>query len=312
MFKKIFTKGGGGNAPKDDPNRRKVLVLMADHGLVGKAIIPGLLERKLLDVYAGVSNPSKFDMEGVTTLKIDIEDTKAINKVFKAKKFDRVIIVVPANRTDWAENALEAADFNKYVKFVLLVSLTLAPLQDTFFGGNYQDMEKAAKHFFPFGYCIVRIPLLYDATIPLYAPTIKANKSYTDPRDPDMPFRSVALSDVAKAITQIIIRPGNHQEKTYHLLGPSLTLNKQTEALSKVLKKDIKLESLEYEEYEEMLAEARVPYWSITGTLEIYKLIDDGSQVTNMREGDDYEKITGEKPLTFEKWVALHKDQFLR
>jgi uncharacterized protein YbjT (DUF2867 family) len=312
MFKKVFKSNKDTAGGKDDPNRRKVIVLMADHGLVGKAILPGLLERKLLDVYAGVSDPHHFQMEGVTPLKIDVEDTKGIHKVFKAKKFDRVILVVPANRTDWAENVLEAADFNKYVKFVLLVSLVLAPLNETFFGGNYKEMEKAAKHFFPFGHCIVRLPLLYDATIPLCAPTIKASKSYTDPRDPSMPFRCIALSDVAKAITQIIIRPGNHECKTYNLVGPSLTLNQQTDALSKALKKDIKLESEEYEEYEAMLTEARVPHWSINGTLEIYKLIDEGCEVTNLRDGGDYEKITGEKPLTFEKWVSLNRDQFLK
>ena len=86
MFKKVL--GGG----KNDDGRRKVIVLTADHGLVGKAILPALASRQLLDVYAGVNDPHRFgDKPGVTTLKTDMEDKKAIHKVFKQKKFDRVI-----------------------------------------------------------------------------------------------------------------------------------------------------------------------------------------------------------------------------
>jgi len=61
-------------------------------GLVGRAILPALVSRKLLDVYAGVQDPQRFGIqEGVTTLKTDMDDKKAIHKVFKKHKFDRVI-----------------------------------------------------------------------------------------------------------------------------------------------------------------------------------------------------------------------------
>lgn len=303
MFKNL--KGS-----KKHQDTRKVFLLMADHGLVGRHILPGLVTRKLLDVYAGVSDPHRFDIEGVTAVKTDIDDQRALLKVFKSLKSDRIIVVVPSNRPDWAERALEAADANKHVKFVVLISLVLAPLRETFFGGNYDDMEAAAKHFFPFGHCIVRLPLLYDATIPLCAPSIRETRSYKDARDPDMPFRCIALSDVAKAVTQIMLRPNHHSEKTYHLVGPSLTLNEQTAAFKKVLKKKIKLEQEDYEQYEETLEDALVPEWTISGTFEIYRLIDDGCEVTNRVDDGDYEKITGEKPLTFRQWVQENIEHF--
>lgn len=309
MFKKVF-KGGGS---KEDDNRRKVMVLSADSGLVGRAILPGLATHRLLDVYAGVSDPNRFgEMEGVTVLKIDMEDTKGIHKAFKSKKFDRVVIVVPGNRPDWAENILEAADYNKYVKFVVLISLNMAAYknEDSFFAVNYKDMEKAAKHYFPFGHCIVRLPLLMDAMIPLCAQSIVEDQSFKDPRDPEKPFRCVALSDVAKAVLRIIQKPTQHEEKIYNLVGPSVTLNQQAKALSKALKKKIELVPEHYEQYQETLEDARVPEWSISGTFEIYRLIDEESEITNRKDGDDFEKITGEKPMTLEEFCKANKAEF--
>ena len=53
-------------------------------------------------------------------------------------------VVVPGNRPDWAENALDAADHCKFVKFVVVISLIISPL-DSFFGCNYNDIELEAK-----------------------------------------------------------------------------------------------------------------------------------------------------------------------
>lgn len=305
MFKNVL-----GGKPLDDKNRRKVIVLSADHGLVGKAILPQLVSRKLLDVYAGVNDPSRFpEMEGVTVLKTDMEDKKAIHKVFKQKKFDRVIIVVPGNRPDWAENAIEAADHTKHVKFVVVVSLIVAEI-DTFFGNNYGDIEKELKHYFPFGHCIVRLPQLMDATIPLYAKSIREEGSFRDPRDPEKPFRCIALSDVAKAIMEIILRPGNHEGKLYNLLGPSITVKQQAVALTKAIGKDVEHLIEHYEQYRETLEGARVPEWSIHGTFEIYSLIDEGNDVVNMKDTGDYEKLSGEKPMSLEKWCQANAGLF--
>jgi uncharacterized protein YbjT (DUF2867 family) len=311
MFKKAF-KGGGGTS-KNESDRRKVIVLSADHGLVGKALLPGLVSRKLLDVYAGVNDPSRFaPINGVTVLKANMTDKKEILKVFRSQKFDRIVIVTPGNRADWAENALEAADACKYTKFVVLISLVTAPMRDTFFGDNYNDMERGVKHYFPFGYCIVRLPLLMDAIIPLSAGSVRESKSFKDPRDPTKPFRCIALMDVAKAVTQIITKPASNMEKIYSLVGPSVTVTHQAECLSKAIGKKIELEQTDYEEYREILEEARVPEWSITGTFEIYQSIDEEAKFTNLpdRQAGDYETITGEKPTTLLKWCQLNAHHF--
>jgi len=149
-----------------------------------------------------------------------------------------------------------------------------------------------------------------DAITPLCSKTIKEEKSYRDPRDPTMPFRCVALEDVGKAVTQIILRPANHEKKVYHILGPSVTMNQQTAALSKASGKDIKLVGEDYEQYRETLTQARVPEWSIHGTFEIYQLIDEAHEIINMEDTGDYEKLTQEKPTSLEKWCMMNKAHF--
>ncbi|CAB9529726.1 Inherit from COG: epimerase dehydratase [Seminavis robusta] len=312
MFKKVFK--GGSKKSKDGPkesDRRKVMVVSADHGLVGKRVLPGLASRKLLDVYAGVTDPNRFpDMDDVTVMKADMDDKNSLFKAFKSKKFDRVVIVTPGNRADWAENALEAADQCKATKFVVLISLVMAPVRETFFGDNYDDMEKAAKQYFPFGYCILRLPLLMDAMIPLCAPSIRTSQSFKDPRDPEKPFRCIALQDVATAVTHIITKPSQHMEKIYHLVGPSVTVAKQADAITKAIGTKVTHEPEDYEQYRETLEDAHVPEWSITGTLEIYKCIDEGNKWTNTKKAGDYEEITGEKPTSLLKWCQANEGHF--
>lgn len=63
---------------------------------------------------------------------------------FSFSRFSYYAVVVPGNRPDWAENALDAADHSKCVKFVVAISLIISP-SDTFFGANYNDMEMEAK-----------------------------------------------------------------------------------------------------------------------------------------------------------------------
>lgn len=310
MFKKLLGKSSSSSNDKD---KRRVIVLTCDHGLVGKNILPALVSRQLLEVYAGVNEAEAHrlkPMDGVTILKTDMDDKKAIHKMFKSKKFDRIILVVPNNRPDWAENTLEAADHTKSVKFVCVISVLTAPLEDTFFGLNCSDLEKAAKYYFPFGYCIVRLPLLMESMVPLCAKSIKEKSSFSDPRNPDKPFRCISMEDVAKAVMHIITKPSKHGEKIYHLTGPSITLRQQAAALGKVLKKDIVIEQEDYEQFQENLEKKKVPEWQVQGTFEIYRMIDTDSELVNMDDPGDYEQITGEKPTTLEIWCKKNAGLF--
>ena len=149
-----------------------------------------------------------------------------------------------------------------------------------------------------------------ESMVPLCAKPIKEHNSFADPRDPDKPFRCITMEDVSKAVMNIITRPQNHEEKIYHLTGPSITLRQQAAALGKVLNKDITIETEHYEQFRENLESRKVPEWQIHGTFELYRMIDTDNELCNMDDPGDYEKITGEKPTSLEEWCKKNAGKF--
>jgi len=183
-------------------------------------------------------------------------------------------------------------------------------LSGCFSNDNKLTVDDYFQRFFPFGHCIVRLPQLMDAMAPLYAKSIKEEGVFVDPRDPTMPFRCISLSDVGKAVTQIILRPGNHEERIYNLLGPSITINDQVEALSKATGKKITCQDQDYDEYRETLEAMKVPEWSIHGTFEIYNMIDEADELINLADTGDFEAITGDKPMSLQMWCNKNVSRF--
>lgn len=288
---------------------RKVIVIGAN-GMVGRAVLPVLHFRygEHLQVYAGTRDPTAFaPIEGVNVVKADMADKKSLTKTLK--HFDRAMIVVPNNRPDLAANALEAADAAKNINFVLVLSVLTAPLKETIFGKHFGEIEAKAKQVFPASYCIVRCPIFID-TLLAHADSIKEDSSFSDPRDPDMPFTPIAVRDVARAASDILAKPNQNAEKTYSLVCPSFSLNDQAAALSTVLEKAITVSTVDYDECRTNFMEKGYPEWQIDGSLEVFKLIDEGNEITNDEDTRDFEAITESKATTIEEWCQINADKF--
>ena len=296
------------------PGHRKVIVIGAS-GMVGRAVLPVLVFRygEHLQVYAGTRDPTKFDpIKGVNVVKADMADKKSLTKTLR--HFDRAMIIVPNNRPDLATNALEAADAAKSINFVLVLSVLTAPLQNTIFGKAFSEIEKKAMQIFPASYCILRTPIFIDALL-THAESIKENGSFSDPRDAEMPFSAIAVRDVARAASDILAKPNQNAEKKYKLVCPSFTLNDQAAALSNVLEKAITVNLVEYDECRQGYLDQGYPEWQVDGSLEVFKLIDEGNETTNVKEtGDetgDFELITESKATSIEEWCQINADKFL-
>lgn len=292
------------------PGHRKVIVIGAS-GMVGRAVLPVLVFRygEHLQIYAGTREPEKFaPIKGVGIVKADMADKDALTKTLK--DFDRAMIVVPNNRPDLAANALEAADKAKSINFVLVLSVLTAPLQDTIFGKPFSEIEKKAKEVFPASYCILRTPIFID-TLLTHAESIKENGSFSDPRDPDMPFTPIAVRDVARAASDILAKPNKNAEKTYKLVCPPFSLNDQAAALSSVLEKAITVTTLPYDECRDIYLKQGYPEWQVDGSLEVFKLIDEGNEVTNEKDTSDFETITESKATTIEEWCQINAEKFM-
>jgi uncharacterized protein YbjT (DUF2867 family) len=292
------------------PGHRKVIVIGAS-GMVGRAVLPVLVFRygEHLQVYAGTRDPSNFEpIKGVNVVKADMADKKSLTKTLR--HFDRAMIVVPNNRPDLAANALESADLAKSINFVLVLSVLTAPLEDTIFGKHFSEIERKAQSVFPESYCILRCPIFID-TLLTHAESIRDDGSFSDPRDPDMPFTPIAVRDVARAASDILAKPNQNAKKIYKLVCPPFSLNDQAAALSNVLEKAITVTTTEYDTCRSGYLEQGYPEWQVDGSLEVFKLIDEGNECTNEADQGDFELITESKPTTIEEWCQINASKFM-
>lgn len=279
--------------------------------MVGRAVLPVLVFRygEHLQIYAGTRDPTSFaPISGVNVVKADMTDKKGLTKTLR--HFDRAMIIVPNNRPDLAANALEAADGAKSINFVLVLSVLTAPMKDTVFGKQFSEIEAKAMQVFPSSYCILRCPIFIDALL-THAESIKNDSSFSDPRDPEMPFTPIAVRDVARAAADILAKPNQNAEKTYKLVCPSFSLNDQATALSNVLEKAITVTSVDYEDCKNSYLEQGHPDWQVEGSLEVFKLIDDGHEITNEKDIGDFEAITESKATTIEEWCQINSAKFM-
>jgi len=289
----------------------KIIVVGAS-GYIGKATLSALVSRhgKDVQVYAGVRDPVKFgDMEGVTAVKADMSDKDALSKALKDGVYDRAFLVIPghADRTKLGLNGLEAAK-EAGIKHVLLLSVLTAET-DTIFGHQFKPLEDAVKNL-GIGYTIVRLPLFMDNNY-AHVGSIKEQNTFYSPQDPEQKHTPVAVADVGKASADILATPNKHEGKTYKLVSPSFTLNDLSVEFTKALKKEITVTTVPYDAAKEAFMGLGFPEWQTDGILELYKLIDSKSDITNeVEDAGDIEKITGEKPTTVQAWCEMNAAGF--
>ena len=285
----------------------KVLVLGAS-GYIGQATLSSLVSRhgSNLKVYAGVRDPTKFDMEGVSTIKADMNDKATLTSVLR--DFDRLYIVTPGHeqRTQLAINAVEAAKAAG-VKFVLGLSVATTGT-DTIFGKQFVAIEKSLKTA-GLKNAIVRLPIFMD-NFYANAQPIKENGTFYDPRDPTKPHTPVTVADAGKASADILAHPEKHFGKVYTLVMPSFTLNEAAEAFSSVLGKDVTPTTVPYPAAKEAFMGMGFPEWQVDGIMELYNFMDNESPLTNNVSSNDIELITGEKPMDLKAWVTANKAGF--
>lgn len=286
-------------------------IVVGASGYIGKATLASLVARhgSKVQIHAGVRNPTKFgEMDGVTVVKADMGDKAALVETFKAGSYDSVFLVIPGHidRTQLGLNGLEAAK-EAGVKHVLLLSVLTAET-DTIFGRQFKPLEAKVKEL-GINYTIVRLPLFIDNNY-AHVGSIKDQGTFYVPQDPTKMYTPVAVADAGKAAADILASPEKHNGRMYKLVAPSFTLNEQAAAFTKAFKKEVTVTVVPYEAAKEAFMGMGFPEWQTDGILELYKMIDADSKVTNEKELGDIEKITGEKATTVEVWAEQNAAGF--
>ena len=288
----------------------KTIVIGAS-GYVGKATLSALASRHAgkVETYAGVRDPSKFDvasMVGVKVVSADMADKDSLTKALA--EYDRVFLVVPGHeqRTELATNGIEAAKAAK-IKFLLVLSI-LTFGTDSIFGKQFEPIERQTKES-GIDYAIIRLPLFID-NIFATAGSIKGQGTFYDPRDPTKLHTPVAVADVGKAAADILADPTSHVGKTYKLVMPAFSLNDLAAAFTKCLGREITHTRVTYKVTKETFMGAGLPEWQVDGIMELYRYIDEGNPIMNEADPGDIARITGDEAMTVEQWVEQNAFAF--
>lgn len=258
------------------------------------------------NVTAGVRDEEKFkrNMINVSTVQTDMNDVDEMTDTFRG--YERVFIVVPnvKDRTKLALNVLEAAKAAN-VKFILLLSVTLAPF-DTIFGRQFKPLEEKVRSLdIPF--TILRLPMFME-NILLHAQTIAEDDRIYDPRDPREKFWCVALEDVGQCAAEILLNPPQHKGRTYKLVSESFSMIDLSQSLTTILGRPIKVKETTWDQFRSLGNDKMIPQWQTEGLIEWLKY-DPMTWIT----GDDQEtirKISGVSPVTVRQFLASNVDKF--
>lgn len=170
------------------------------------------------------------------------------------------------------------------VRFILLLSMCLADLPNTTFGGGFAEIEKAIKAC-EIPCTILRCPLFMDNFMNLRL-NICHSSLLVSPIHPEKAYSAITVSDVGKAAAEVLLSPSSHAMKTYRITAHPFTQSQLTAAFTKALLRPIAYEHTTYKQARASMFSSGFWEWSVQGILEIYQLIDAESPITLWNTND--------------------------
>jgi len=274
---------------------KPVVFVIGATGNVGSATLQALSAKYAdkVEIKAGVRNPEKADkiktIAGVSIVQAEMGAKDKLVGTFAG--VNALYIVTPGaeNRTELTIATAEAAK-EAGVKHVVVVSVLTADLTDTVFGKQLKTVEeKISKLGVPFTF--LRLPLFVDNCWGFKDPIV-GKSSIFSPVDPTKPFTPVVVEDAGKVAAAILANPAKHANKTYKIISDRHSFSDVAAAFSEALGKQITYVQVPYDAAKQSFLQAGYPEWQVDGILELYKLMDGGSPVTNEADTGDYTQIT--------------------
>ena len=287
--------------------KRVIFVIGAD-GLIGRMAVTALssMHGKTTDIRAGVRNPGRAkrlsSLTGVTVVQAELGGNEKLRKLFK--DVDAVYIIssdysIPDRAKLFIDTATAAKEAG--VKHILVYSQVAAQQPDTIFGKQYIKIETAiARLGTP--YTVLRFPILVD-NLMAHMKTIKNMSTIFWPARPDESFTPVVSGDASIAAAAILASPQKHAGKTYTIVSDRVNYYTITEEFTKALGRHVAYVRIPYNDAKAFLQKHRFSEIRAEAILELYRLIDAGSCVTNQGNLDDFYEITGQKPTSVRTWI---------
>ena len=285
----------------------QVVFVIGATGSIGSATVQALSDKYAgrFDIRAGVRNPEKADklkaLPGVTVVQATMGDKDKL--VGTLKGVDALFIVTPPteNRAELVIKTAEAAKAAG-VQFLLVISGSIAVLTDTIFGKQLSEMEAAvAKLSVP--HAFLYLPFFLENYLS-FKDTIQAQNCIYSPQDPSKTTPLVAVEDAGKASATVLANWQKHVNKTYTLVSTRHSLSDAAKAISEVVGREVKNVQVPYDVAKQAMLQAGQPEYICDSLMEVIKLINNDSPVTNQGDLSDLEEIMGEQPTSLKAWLA--------
>jgi uncharacterized protein YbjT (DUF2867 family) len=293
-------------------NKASVLVTGAT-GNTGFATVKELVSRfPDLKISAGVHNPAKADKlapfkeKGLQLVEFDSSKMNTMQNVMKG--VDRVFIIPPPleARSQFVRQVTDACKQGN-VKFICLLSTLVANNPKLVFGQQWNEAERYIKES-DISFTFLRFPMFHDNNF-ANAESVKSKGVFYAPLGPDKPIVTIAVQDVGRVAAEVLAHPERHSNKIYNLTAPPYTYGKElTEAFSKVAGKTVNYQQASWEDAFKSLVLKGIPEWQAIGSVELYRDAHEGG--INSRHTNDFEQITGQKPMPISEWVEAHAEAF--
>jgi uncharacterized protein YbjT (DUF2867 family) len=292
---------------------KPVVFVIGASGKVGAGTVTNLSTKYAdqVEIRAGVRNPEKAEkiksLPGVEVVQASMGDEKLVEIL---SGVDALFINTPSVE-DRVKLTVATAELAKKagVKHLVVVSVTIAGLNDTIFGRQFGEIEKKVSQL-GVPYTSIRLPSFFE-NFWGFKDTISGEGKIYSPIDPDKPLLEVAaVEDGGSVGATVLVNPSSYTNKIIDVISDIQTYNEVAKDFSSALGKEIKYVRVPYEAVAKSLLEKGVPQWQVDGMFQYYKLIDAANPVPTVGDTESFAAITGEQPTTLKKWLAKHVESF--
>ncbi len=295
--------------------KKPIIFVVGVNGLIGRMAVSAIssMHGKTMDIRVGVPNLARAkrlkSLPGVTILQAKLGEKGNLRKLFE--DVDAVYIISSDDEIrhraqhviDTAQAAAKAG-----VKYILIYSLVAAERPDTIFGKQYSQIETAVPSI-GVPCTILRFPILVDNLMGLRA-SIRNVSTIFWPVRPDAPFTPVVTKDASIAAAVILASPKRHVGRTYTVVSGRVTYNEIADAFTNELGRPVGYVRIPYKDAKAFLQKHRFSEIRAEAIMEMYRLVDAGSRVTNRENLGNFSEITGQKPITVRAWINKYEYLF--
>ncbi|WP_320033824.1 SDR family oxidoreductase [Halarcobacter sp.] len=253
-----------------------------------------------------VSKLSDLANKGVEVRQADFQDVNSLKEAFKdVENLLLISIDQIGKRKEYHTNAINAAQ-EVGVKHLVYTSMPHPETSPIGFAYEHEATEEALKNSTIANWTILRNNWYFENYIEFYGDTFKTQKWLSAVANGKV--AQLSRVDLAYAAASALVK-AKDEKSVYTLSGQeSLTVDESAAIFNEVLGKNIEVIHVDNKTYKEQLLSFGVP----SEIVDMLAGFEEHNR-TNLSDftSEDFEKLTGKKPLTLKEWTILNKENIL-